>query len=89
MANPTVEDALAILGVMEEFGLADDVELRETYSGRAMYGEKVPAFVGDGVAHDVPLAIGVMIGRGELDDEVAVNWFMRSDSMGRTATVVY
>lgn len=85
MNGPTVEQAERILEVMNEWGLGDDVEIRESYSGRGMYGSEVVAFTGDGVTGDVFLAIGILIGSGEFDAvaDDAVSWFSRMDSMGR------
>lgn len=85
MEKVTVEQVERICQVMDEWGLGGDVQIMESYSGRAMYGEEVVAFTGDGSSGDVFLAIGILIGNGEFEDvaDDAVSWFGRSDSMGR------
>ena len=85
MNGPTVEQAERIVEVMNEWGLGEDFHIRDNYSGRAMYGEEVVAFTGDGNPGDVFIAIGILIGNEEFEDvaDDAVSWFQRQDSMGR------
>lgn len=78
--GPTVEQAEMILDALQEYGFGADLEIREDYSGRGMYGSTCVAFVG-GETSDVFVGIGILVGRGELEDE-AFSWFRRRDSMG-------
>jgi hypothetical protein len=84
MADLTLEQAEAILDVVEEHGwnLDGDLEIREDYSGRGMYGEETAAFVGRGSQGPVFMAIGVLVERGKIGEEEAERMLRRADSMG-------
>jgi len=78
-----MEQVEAILEIASQF-LAVEFEVRESYSGRGMYGDSVIAITGDSDSspRDLSLAIGIAIGQDQVEEE-ATNWFMREDSMGR------
>ena len=82
MSAPTVDDAERILEIAGEFFDAWDLDVREDYSGRSMYGDTCVAVTGrDSDESALFLAIGYLIGAEELDED-AGRWFRRADNMG-------
>lgn len=98
-AQFTLEMAQELLDEMWDW-TNEEVEIRDDYSGRSMYGKTCVAFVIDGDTTKVLIAMGFAAGRlsanaDEADDKDSL-WYgfearnlpNRTDSMGR-GTVIY
>lgn len=79
MDEPTAEQVELIVDAAYQFD--GELEVYEGYSGRGMFGQEVTAITGDGDDRVLFLAIGYLIGQGELDSRASW-WFRRADSMG-------
>jgi hypothetical protein len=91
----SVEQARRLAEDASDF-LQEEVEVREDYSGRGMYGREVVAFVSEASAASVGVALGFAAGvaferaeaRGDDADFDFDDLPTRVDSMGR-GTVIY